>query len=343
MATVQNPTQPAEGAKAPALTRAVKEVQKAEVKRKTKEELIAIYAGADGVLDEQEAVMMKYDVDGDGQFSIAEVKAIINDLDNLHRHARGLRKVIIVGTLIFVLVMIVQGVMMYGVNEASKESHVGKSHAMTDTSGVLVQTAPTAFREHISDIFLMDMTAARKINDVVIQTAASEDDCAKKKGMKAHTMKVSGITYDSADSMTINVAPGTIITYNKKDGARLKVKDFFSGAIEERVVCSNAKSTRYRRRLSLDHRAKVEEEMHRRRLLLDEPLSLGSSLTLSGGSAPISFGQIALGGGAGELFAPGDGVSTLSLDDDVDLSGGLDIMAGEDDALSSTPSLLVSS
>ncbi|CAE8692175.1 unnamed protein product [Polarella glacialis] len=45
----------------------------------SQQELHSIYAGADGVMDEVEEIMMKYDADQSGCFSVAEVKAIIQD------------------------------------------------------------------------------------------------------------------------------------------------------------------------------------------------------------------------------------------------------------------------
>jgi len=56
--------------------------------RKTHAEMVALYGGEDGKLDHAERVMAKYDINGDGHFSIAEVKNIILDLQAEKDQAR---------------------------------------------------------------------------------------------------------------------------------------------------------------------------------------------------------------------------------------------------------------
>ncbi|CAE8586818.1 unnamed protein product [Polarella glacialis] len=72
----------------------------------SQEELHSIYAGADGVMDEIEKIMMKYDADQSGCFSVAEVKAIIQDLENHRKQARHLLRAL---GLTIVIALIVLG------------------------------------------------------------------------------------------------------------------------------------------------------------------------------------------------------------------------------------------
>ena len=85
--------------------------------------------------------MKKYDSNGDGVFSIQEVREIVRDMDNAKKEAKNMGRlaaaVAIVG---LVLCGALLG-LMFAANEASKEGHV-KGAVNVDLNGKPVQTKP---------------------------------------------------------------------------------------------------------------------------------------------------------------------------------------------------------
>ncbi len=94
----------------------------------------------DGELDEVERHIASYDVDGSGTFDVAEVKAIVKDLEQSQEEV-GRMKWIIMG---IILLSICGFAAMFGVtvaaNEVSKDSRPNDSGAMIDNNDNLVQT-----------------------------------------------------------------------------------------------------------------------------------------------------------------------------------------------------------
>ena len=66
---------------------------------------VRLYAGADGTLDDIDKMMMKYDADCTGSFSIAEVKTIIHDLEASKSASKNLGRAL-AGTVIVMLAVI---------------------------------------------------------------------------------------------------------------------------------------------------------------------------------------------------------------------------------------------
>ena len=99
--------------------------------------------GNKGMVDDLEKTMMRYDVSGSGNFSAAEVKAIVRDLETARAETKSARK--ITGTLLallFVFSGVMLAVVMAGV-EASKETHTRDKKLVT-TKGETVQVAARA-------------------------------------------------------------------------------------------------------------------------------------------------------------------------------------------------------
>eukprot|EP01048_Picozoa_sp_COSAG05_P000220 COSAG05_NODE_6_length_45604_cov_26.489660_10_plen_158_part_00 len=86
---------------------------------------------------------MKYDSNGDGQFSIPEVKAIIMDLDRARDEAKNYKTIAMgasVMALIFMAAML--GLMVFAV-EVSKDSRPSETGILEDNDGNTVQTGMT--------------------------------------------------------------------------------------------------------------------------------------------------------------------------------------------------------
>eukprot|EP00442_Polarella_glacialis_P057888 CAMPEP_0115105656 /NCGR_PEP_ID=MMETSP0227-20121206/36138_1 /TAXON_ID=89957 /ORGANISM="Polarella glacialis, Strain CCMP 1383" /LENGTH=122 /DNA_ID=CAMNT_0002503001 /DNA_START=167 /DNA_END=531 /DNA_ORIENTATION=+ len=81
--------------------------------QKSQIELHSIYAGADGVMDEVEEIMMKYDADQSGCFSVAEVKAIIKDLENHRKQAKHIFRALLLTIVVALVVLGTLFVMMF--------------------------------------------------------------------------------------------------------------------------------------------------------------------------------------------------------------------------------------
>jgi len=113
-----------------------------------------LYGGEDGVIDATERVMMKYDVDVNGSFSIPEVKAIIVDLEHQKQKSKNLARALVGVVAVFVFFCGVLLCLVFAANEASKESHV-EGGAMTTLDGHAVITAdPESFQDMRGFLYL---------------------------------------------------------------------------------------------------------------------------------------------------------------------------------------------
>ena len=102
---------------------------------KSKEEsykLIKMYGGDDGVLDELEMTMIKYDTDHNGTFDISEVKSIMFDMDKKTKEVNSLRKKLHLVIIVSVIAISILLGLMLGANELTKENHT-KGGNLVDT------------------------------------------------------------------------------------------------------------------------------------------------------------------------------------------------------------------
>ena len=122
-----------------------------QTQKRWSEAEVAKYGGEDGVIDAIEEVMMKYDKDKNGTFSIAEVKAIVADLQAKNKQVKNLKKALVVGFLIAVVVCAVLFSMMFASNEAAKENHT-KDGMMVDLNNEPVQVDSVVSAAHLWDL-----------------------------------------------------------------------------------------------------------------------------------------------------------------------------------------------
>jgi len=87
----------------------------------------AAEAPFDGKLNDLDMMMKKYDLDGNGSFSRAEVKAILSDLTREKDKSKDYKKIMICGALAGILAMCGVMLMAWAAVEMSKESHVDGS------------------------------------------------------------------------------------------------------------------------------------------------------------------------------------------------------------------------
>ena len=132
--------------------------------------LARIYGDAQGNLDALDKLLMKYDVDCSGDFTITEVKAIVRDLDNQKQMNKQLMKIIIGGGMVFVAMCGLLVALMLAANEVSKESHVTGT-VMTSTDGAAVETAPVeSFVDDIRGFLSLEFSTLAKITFVQFNT-----------------------------------------------------------------------------------------------------------------------------------------------------------------------------
>lgn len=133
---------------------------------------VAMYGGEDGVLDAVEEVMMKYDKDKNGNFSMAEVKAIVQDLEQKKSHVKNLQKLVIAVVLTAIVACSVLFGLMFASNEAAKENHTTEG-VMKGLDGETVQVATVESFTTLWDLpkVPMDMMAKIKTVNLFIDVA----------------------------------------------------------------------------------------------------------------------------------------------------------------------------
>ena len=93
----------------------------------------------DGVLSDVEKMMMKYDTDGNGTFSLAEVKAVIADLHQTEKEKHQYKRLSLgMFLLCFAALAAMLGTSVWGA-QLTKESHV-QDDIMTSLDGHIVKT-----------------------------------------------------------------------------------------------------------------------------------------------------------------------------------------------------------
>ncbi|CAE8663259.1 unnamed protein product [Polarella glacialis] len=163
----------------------------------TKAELNNIYAGADGVMDEVEEIMMKYDADQSGCFSVAEVKAIIQDLENHRKQAKHMFRALLLTIVLALIVLGTLFVMMFLSNEAAKESHTSGG-TMVDLEGEAVKVATVESMSGLFDLPLIDTNTLAYMSALTFFIDMRSD--AKINSELEATMKVGGAMRAPDDS-----------------------------------------------------------------------------------------------------------------------------------------------
>jgi hypothetical protein len=129
-------------------------------KQKTQEELEKDFAGADGHLDDIEKLMLKYDEDRSGQFSVAEVKSIVRDLEEQKKTSKHLGRALIGTVFVSLLVLGSMFALMILSIESTKENRT-KGNKLVTNSGEPVQVAPV---ESFSSVFDLPKVSVEQLS-----------------------------------------------------------------------------------------------------------------------------------------------------------------------------------
>lgn len=148
----------------------------AETKRKEKsqEELIKLYAGADGELDELDKLMMKYDADCSGSFCIAEVKTIIHDLQAQKDTTKHLARALVATILVSLIIMGVLIALMILSIEVTKENKT-RGGQMVDLSGGIVDVGAAEEFSSIFDIPKLDVSMLSYMKTITFYTDMTDE------------------------------------------------------------------------------------------------------------------------------------------------------------------------
>jgi len=170
---------------------------------------VAKYGGENGVIDAIEEVMMQYDKDKNGTFSIAEVKAIIIDLQAKKKQVNNLKKAMVVGFLISVAVCSVMFGMMIASNEAAKENHT-KDGMMVDLDNVPVQVDSIVSEAHLWDLPRVPLEYFKKMEALSIFIDVSNHSSLPA-GKYASSFKISSASKLTDDVIYLRTYEGYMI------------------------------------------------------------------------------------------------------------------------------------
>jgi len=172
----------------------------------------ATYGGEDGVLDAIEEVMMKYDVDKNGQFSVPEVKAIVSDLDEQKKSVRNLKKMLLGAIFVGVVACMVLFGLMFASNEAAKENHT-KDGVMTDLGGSPVQVDMVESVAGLWDLAHVPLSTFSKIETVGLFMDV-KNYRGMPDGLYQGEFKISGAYKQTDDVVILSTYEGHMITIN---------------------------------------------------------------------------------------------------------------------------------
>jgi hypothetical protein len=226
----------------------------------------------DGQLNEIEKICQKYDTNGDGEFSIREVRAIVEDVQEAKKQASQLQKI---ASGLFVVMIIVCGLLlglMFAANEASKESHVEGS-AMIDLNGNPTKTAGLKAYASVADLYAIPTSVLNKVDDIAF-TATELIDGKEVSG--SFKIMITGYTKTS-DTLTLYTDNGDM-TVQATGSPKFKyhgkayVVTFSAGA---RRLSERHGFKLYRSREQLNHHIDMVHEHITGRKLKDEDKSTG--------------------------------------------------------------------
>lgn len=172
----------------------------------------AMYGGEDGVLDATEEIMMKYDVDKNGTFSISEVKAIVSDLEQKKKSVRNLKKMLVGVVFVAVVVCALLFGLMFASNEAAKENHT-KDGVMTDLGGSPVQVDTVESVAGLWDLAQVPLPTFSKIKTVGLFMDV-KNYRGMPDGLYQGEFKISGAYKQTDDVVFLSTYEGYMITIN---------------------------------------------------------------------------------------------------------------------------------
>jgi len=174
---------------------------------------VAMYGGKDGVMDAAEEVMMKYDKDKSGKFSIAEVKAIVQDLEQKKSQVKNLKMVLVGAIFAAIVVCSVMFGLMFSANEAAKENHTGEDGTLTALNGEVVQVDLAESFTDLWDLPKVPMDVLRLIKTATLFVDVTNNPDMPD-GLYESAAKISSAWKAAADTVYITTYEGYLVYIN---------------------------------------------------------------------------------------------------------------------------------
>jgi len=189
-------------------------------KQKTEAELEQLYAGTDCKLGDVEKMMLKYDQDRDGQFSISEVKSIIRDLEEQTRTSRNLGRALIGTVCGGLLVFGAMFALMILSIEATKENHT-RGNEMVTNSGESVRVASVESFSSVFDLPKLPVEKLQYLNFVAFVIAPNNSTAASSASFKVGGFVKAAAQEDDAQELHLFTTTGAEITIGPGRTGRL--------------------------------------------------------------------------------------------------------------------------
>jgi hypothetical protein len=250
--------------------------------------------GGKGFLDEIEQVCRKYDSNGDGNFSILEVKNIVADLRDQEKQTKSLKKMLFVVTASAIAFCAIMLGLMFTANEASKD--VRPTGAELRTTGSNSKVVKTGSVESFASLFDLPKFDSRTLSKIDYLTLALD------KNSYEATFKISGAVKKNGHSY---------VTFLTEDGSKIVVDGANAKAVatvqgKQHIIDGTMRKARllkqggYKPRLFSEDEFFAEDNgftLHRdkdgsvigRRLNEDADHGGWASLSLSAGRALLDF------------------------------------------------------
>jgi hypothetical protein len=203
----------------------------------------------------------KYDVNGDGQFELGEVKRIIEELEKDEAQVKSLKKV--VAGVVFVS-LVFMGVMMgiiLGANELSKETHA-KGGVMEDLKGNAVQVDTVSAVGTLLDLPDYDAETMKSLKSITFEPIVLE--AVTRQGEDEDNTTIETTFYEQLHNVTVfmNVigfqkSANQITLHGGFNGQSVTVKgDYASYTVGGESYTINTKAEADSRRRLDDHHAR---------------------------------------------------------------------------------------
>ena len=153
-------------------------------------------------------IMAKYDADGDGKFDLNEVRGIATDVLTQKAGKKAYKGVAIAS---FFLILVLLGAMVgivFGANEATKESHVNPDGLMTGLDGSAVKTEEVRSYATLYDLPRIETNILARLDQLTVNLAG--DGAGAWPAVAQATFKVTSAIKPSDDELYLFLASGAV-------------------------------------------------------------------------------------------------------------------------------------
>lgn len=259
----------------------------------------------DGKLSEVEKTLKRYDVDGTGTFSIAEVKAVIGDLEQSKKHASQLGK--LASALAFGLILLcgVMFAVVFAGNEATKENHTTGGTLSTLTGEAVMVDTVESFAS-LWDLTELSTETLAYLKSLTLAVDMSPDSTVG--GWAEMTVKVAGAyrAQGSTTAVFITTGEGYIVQLDSANEAA----SITMGSVSYELDAGSVDADVRRRRLVARERGELSADGGVRLLSREEYTTtwLAESSKANGQDRRLNFAGALMTSGSFTMMAASGGV-----------------------------------